>query len=152
LLLVLLCLNSTNKKGKMKIKLTTVLLVISQIVQGQTAVEGLDSLFNYLHNNQLFNGNVLIAEKGKVIYKKSFGYANFETKEHLNENTTFYLASITKQFTAMGIVILKERGLLSYKDSLSKFIPELSFYQDITIKHLLHHTGVGGNFAETSKN
>ena len=59
----------------------------------QDRLKKIDSLLTYMHSNEKFNGNVLIAEKGKVIYKKSFGYANEETKQRLNENSIFELAS-----------------------------------------------------------
>ena len=86
-----------------------------------------------------FNGNVLIAEKGEIIYKNSFGLANESTKEKLNLNSVFELASVSKQFTAMGIVKLKEKGKLNYEDKIGKYLPELNFY-DISIKNLLQHT------------
>lgn len=69
------------------------------------------------------------------------GFANESTKEKLNENSIFELASVSKQFTAMAIVILKEKGKLNYDDKMSKFIPELSNYNHITIRNLLNHTG-----------
>jgi CubicO group peptidase (beta-lactamase class C family) len=100
----------------------------------------LDSLFIKYFESETFNGNVLIAEKGTVIFAKSFGLANEATKERLNLETSFGLASVSKQFTAMGIVQLKKEGKLSYNDALSKHIPELSNYNDITIKNLLTHT------------
>ena len=86
-----------------------------------------------------FNGNVLAAKSGKIIYQKAFGYRNYYTKELLDDNSVFDLASISKQFTAMGILILKDRGQLSLTDSLRKFFPELP-YNKVTIKHLLTHT------------
>ena len=75
-----------------------------------------------------------------MIYKKSFGIANEETKQPLNENSIFEIASITKQFTAMAIMMLNEKGKLNLDDDISKFIPELAFYKGITIRHLLNHT------------
>lgn len=86
-----------------------------------------------------FNGNVLLARDGEIIYQKAFGYRNYNTKELLDSNSVFELASIGKQFTAMGIMILKEKGLLKLSDSLRKFIPELP-YHNITIQNLLTHT------------
>ncbi len=75
------------------------------------------------------------------MYQNSFGLANEETKEKLNENSIFELASVSKQFTAMAIVILKEKGKLKYDDKISNYIPEFNKYSgNITIKHLLHHT------------
>ena len=60
-----------------------------------------------------FNGAILVAEKGKPIYQQSLGYADYNTKRMLNDSSVFELASVSKQFTAMGIMILKEKGLLS---------------------------------------
>lgn len=86
-----------------------------------------------------FNGNILIARSGTVIYQKAFGFRNYDTKELLDNNTVFELASVSKQFTAMGILLLKEKGLLSLSDTLRKFFPELP-YKNVTIKNLLTHT------------
>jgi CubicO group peptidase (beta-lactamase class C family) len=100
----------------------------------------LDSLFQKLSSDKEFNGNVLIAEKGKVIYKNSFGLANEISKEKLNANSIFELASVSKQFTAFAIVILKEKGKLNYDDKIGAFLPQLSFYKNVTIRNLLSHT------------
>lgn len=86
-----------------------------------------------------FSGVVLVANKGKVIYHKAFGFKNFDTKEPLDTASIFELASITKQFTAMTIMMLKEEGKLNYDDLLEKYIPGLP-YPNITIRHLLTHT------------
>ncbi|ULQ55491.1 serine hydrolase [Flavihumibacter rivuli] len=86
-----------------------------------------------------FNGNVLIAREGKVLYKKSFGYSDLATKKPLDEQTMFELGSISKQFTAMGILLLQQDKKLSLQDTLRKFFPELP-YSNITLQHLLTHT------------
>ncbi|HMI79630.1 MAG TPA: serine hydrolase domain-containing protein [Ferruginibacter sp.] len=116
-------------------------LLIGQVTVGQNKVQKIDSFLTSFYNSGNFNGNVLIAEKGKVIYKKSFGFSNEITKEKLNDKSIFELASVSKQFTAMAIVILKEKGKLNYEDKVSKYIPELSNYSNITIRNLLNHTG-----------
>lgn len=99
------------------------------------------------HMNQLFNsGNqpsisILVVDNGEPVYKKSFGYANIETLEEATPSTNYRLASVSKMFTAMSIMILKDRGQLDYdmrvKDILEDF-PE--YGKDITIRHLLYHT------------
>ena len=86
-----------------------------------------------------FNGNILVAEKGKPIYQQALGYADYNTKRMLNDSSVFELASVSKQFTAMGIMILKEKGLLSYEDNIKKYFPQLP-YDNITIRNLLTHT------------
>ncbi|KGO82627.1 beta-lactamase [Flavobacterium beibuense F44-8] len=103
--------------------------------------ELIDNYINELYQKNAFNGNILVAEKGQVVFEKSYGLANEKTQQKLNTQTCFELASVSKQFTAMGIVQLQKKGKLSYDDKISKYIPELSFYGDVTIKNLLTHTG-----------
>ena len=86
-----------------------------------------------------FNGNILVAEKGKPIYQQSLGFADYNTKRMLNDSSVFELASVSKQFTAMGIMILKDRKLLSYDNNIKKYFPHLP-YDNITIRNLLTHT------------
>ena len=125
----------------MRIVIGILSLIITQLSFAQDRVAIIDSVVNNLFKSERFNGNVLVAEKGNVLYNKSFGNANESTKELLNENSIFELASVSKQFTAMAIVILKEKGKLSYEDKISTFLPQLSNYKNVTIKHLLNHTG-----------
>jgi len=114
--------------------------LISSFIYGQDKIERMDSLFKAFHANGQLNGNVLIAEKGKILYQKSFGYANEETKEKLNKNSVFELASCSKTFTAITILKLKEQGKLKLDDPISKYISDLKEYDKITIRHLLNHT------------
>ena len=110
-------------------------------VQAQTVadVKKLDSVLTLLYKTDRFNGTVLYAEKGKVVYKKAFGTTNYRTNELLTTNSAFNLASVTKQFVCMGIMMLKEKGLLQYEDDCKKFIPELP-YDGISIRNLMTHT------------
>jgi CubicO group peptidase (beta-lactamase class C family) len=83
----------------------------------------------------------VLIHNGRVEYRTTFGLANLETKTPITPDTQFLLASITKQFTAMGILILMERHKLQLDDPLSKFCPEFPAYaREITIRHLLNHT------------
>lgn len=86
-----------------------------------------------------FSGVVLIADKGKPVYQKAFGYKSFDTKEPITLSSIFELASVSKQFTAMTIMMLNEQGKLHYDDLIEKYIPGLP-YPGITIRHLLNHT------------
>lgn len=117
------------------------LLVLGKVTVGQTNVQKIDSLLTSFYNSGSFHGNVLVADKGQIIYKNSFGYANETKKEKLNENSIFELASVSKQFTAMAIVILEEDGSLNLDDKISSYIPEFKSYDNISIRHLLNHTG-----------
>jgi CubicO group peptidase (beta-lactamase class C family) len=95
----------------------------------------LDSLFAAQKD---FSGVVLIADNGKPVYQKAFGYCEFENKIPLQTTDIFELASVSKQFTAVIIMMLKEKGLLNYDDSVSKYL-EIP-YKGITIRNLLTHT------------
>jgi CubicO group peptidase (beta-lactamase class C family) len=96
----------------------------------------LDSLFASVTD---FSGVVLVADHGKPIYHKAFGFRNFDTREPLDTASIFELASVSKQFTSMVIMILKKEGKLDYDDPLEKYIPGLP-YPGVTIRHLLTHT------------
>ncbi|HEU4858699.1 MAG TPA: serine hydrolase domain-containing protein [Chitinophagaceae bacterium] len=85
-----------------------------------------------------FSGVVLIAENGKPIYHKAFGFREFEGQITLQTADIFELASVSKQFTAMIIMRLKEKRLLNYDDSVGKYL-EIP-YKGITIRNLLTHT------------
>jgi len=91
------------------------------------------------HDYFRFNGNVIVIKKGAIIYEQALGYADYDSKRLLNDSSVFELASVSKQFTAMGIMICKERGLLSYSDNIKKFFPALP-YENITVRNLLTHT------------
>jgi CubicO group peptidase (beta-lactamase class C family) len=97
-----------------------------------------DSLFRSLSTTRGFNGNVLIGVSGNVVYKNAFGFSNLKTKEPLNVKSVFQIASVSKQFTAIAIMMLHERGKIEYSDTIQKFIPDFP-YKNITIKQLLSH-------------
>lgn len=88
----------------------------------------------------MFNGNVLIADKGNVIYRKSFGQAQVKPERALTPESVFELASVSKPFTALAVVLLADQGQLNLDDLLAKHIPVLDFYEGVTVRHLLHHT------------
>ncbi len=119
-----------------------ILLVCILICSLANAQQGkyntIDSVLRSFAAKDQFSGVVLIAEKGKIKYEKAFGYREFADKVPLKETDIFELASVSKQFTAMTIMMLKEKGLLQYDDLVEKYlnIP----YKGITIRHLLTHT------------
>jgi len=83
----------------------------------------------------------LVVRDGRVLHEKGYGVANVATKEPINSTTVFDIASVSKQFTAMAIMILVERGTLHYTDTLSRFFPEFQpLAQRITVSQLLNHT------------
>jgi D-alanyl-D-alanine carboxypeptidase len=89
----------------------------------------------------LFNGNILIADHGKVILRKSIGFADASKKVPLNTQYRFHIGSVAKEFDAVGIMMLQEQAKLSIKDKVSKFFPELpAWAKKISIKNLLQYT------------
>lgn len=85
--------------------------------------------------------SVLIAKDGKAIYKKAVGMANLELNVPLSTDNVFEIGSITKQFTAVSILMLEEQGKLKVEDEITKYIPDYPTNgKTITIHHLLNHT------------
>ncbi len=97
-----------------------------------------DSLFNILYTRARFNGSALIAHNGKILYQHLFGYSDFKTKEVLTDTSAFQLGSVSKQFTAVAIMMLKEKGLLDYDDAVAKYFPDFP-YKGVTIRMCLDH-------------
>lgn len=101
--------------------------------------KSIDSLMDLYAKNDCFNGDLLITVNNKPFYKKAVGYRNINTKEKIESNAVFNLGSISKPFTAIAILQLQERKLLSIEDKVQKYIPEFP-YSTICVKHLLSHT------------
>lgn len=99
--------------------------------------KGLDDFFARNLGSR-FNGAMLVARKGVVIYEKYQGYANLSDKSPITRETTFQLASTSKPFTAMGILFLQQKGLLSINDPIQKYFPDLK-YPGVTLKTLMNH-------------
>ncbi len=102
----------------------------------------IDEFMSKCHEYRLFNGTVLVAESGKVIYKKSFGPANREWNVPNTVDTKYIIGSISKQFTAMLVLQLVNEGKLGLNDTISKHLPYFPKEkgEKITIHHCLCHT------------
>ena len=109
---------------------------------GQTKTDKLDKLISAYAEYGKFNGSVLVAEKGNVIYKKGFGLADMEWNIPNQPDTKHRLGSITKQFTAMLIMQLVEQGKLKLDVPISTYLPDYPKKNGevITIHHLLTHS------------
>ncbi len=87
-----------------------------------------------------FNGSALVAQHGKILLQKAYGYKDV-SKNILNDtNGIFQIGSVTKQFTSIVILKLQEEGKLSVSDKLSKYFPEFKYANKITLENLLTHT------------
>src|SRR5690606_13671630 len=102
------------------------------------ADQRLDAFMQRLHKRSGFNGNVLIAKKGKIRYQNTFGWANYLMKDSLKITSQFELASVSKPFTATGILKLWEEGKIRLDQTVDEFFPDFP-YPGVTIKLLLTH-------------
>ena len=83
---------------------------------------------------------VAVIKNGKVLYKKGFGLRDTKTKESIETDTNFRLASVSKQFVALAVALLEEKNLVSREDNLKKYFPEFgNWSKKIKVKHLIHH-------------
>ncbi len=119
------------------IKYLFFLLLLPLSALTQSSEPAIDSIINQ-HNTKGFSGVVLVADNGHALYHKAFGFREFASGIPLQASDIFEMASISKTFTAMIIIMLKEKSKLNYDDLVEKYldIP----YKGITIRHLLTHT------------
>lgn len=136
----------TDRMKKLRIinfRVILLLLFILHIngVFSQNLSKEIDSLIIDEIKDEYGPGGVfMVAKNGKIIYEKAIGKANIELDENLTTNSVFQLGSMTKQFTAIAILILEEQGKLNTKDLVSKYIPDYPSGDSITLHHLLTHT------------
>ena len=95
-------------------------------------------LYQTLLLNHGFNGSILLAKDGEIVFEDYHGLINFRTKEPITANTPFHVASISKTFTATVILHLMEEGKISLEDQVEKYLPTFP-YRNISIRDLLSH-------------
>lgn len=100
----------------------------------------IDHYINAYEKMNQFSGSIIVAQNDKIIINKGYGMANYEHDIPNNPQTVFRIGSLTKQFTAMAVMMLEEQGLLDIDENVSKYIPDYPGGDLITIKHLLTHT------------
>ncbi|MFK7749134.1 MAG: serine hydrolase [Kordia sp.] len=111
------------------------------IQHAQSMETQIDQLMNDQYQKDNFGATILVSKEGKVIFRKAYGKANAELDIDVIPESVFEIGSITKQFTAVGILMLLEEGKLSLDDEITKFIPDYPTQDTkITIHHLLTHT------------
>lgn len=116
-------------------------LLISFSAKGQNIKNDIDDLLSAWKKNNNPGGVVMVYHKNKLIYSEAFGLANIPYNIPNEKETVFGIGSLSKQFTAMGIVLLQINGQLSVDDDIQKYLPEMhNFGKPITIRNLLHHT------------
>jgi len=105
----------------------------------------LNDLFTNLNKHQDFNGVVLVGQSDSIFYSGAFGHANYAIGDSLSLQSSFQLASVSKQFTAVAILQLYEKELLDLHDTIQCFFPNFP-YKNITIHQLLVHRGGLANY------
>ena len=103
-------------------------------------IQALDQWFDDLEKGEKFNGTILYAKKGEVLYQRNVGFVDAAGNVPISNRSSFNLASVAKQMTAFGIMLLAHDQKLDFDDPIADYLPELSGYEGITIRHLLHHT------------
>jgi len=98
----------------------------------------IDEVMQQLHKTRGFNGNVLVAKHGKIIYENAIGWADYLHRDSLKINSQFELASVTKTMTSTAILMLMEQGKIKLDDDVKKFYPDFP-YDGVTIRLLLTH-------------
>src|SRR5215212_6443744 len=106
-----------------KIVIYFIIVFLSFQSYAQSVEQKIDELLTAYANQNKLNGSVLVAQKGKIIYQKGFGYRNAEEKIQNDVNSIFQIGSITKQITSAVIMQLQQEGKLSVHDKLSKYFP-----------------------------
>lgn len=106
--------------------------------QKKLLAQQIDSVFSKYN----FNGSVSVLKNDEVLYQKENGFEDFKQKKKLDSNSIFAIASVTKQFTAVLILLQEDQGKLNTDDKVSKYLPEFQTnqFKNITIKELLNHT------------
>ncbi len=99
----------------------------------------MENLARTLQEKDGFNGAWLYAENGEIVAKGALGFRDPEDTLPIAEDTIFQLASVSKTFTAAAVMLLMRQDLLSPKDEIVKFFPEIP-YPGVTVRHLLNHT------------
>jgi CubicO group peptidase (beta-lactamase class C family) len=145
---------------KTRVAVIGLLLVVAAHLGAATKAERIDALLGKASELRQFNGTALVADASGVVFKKGYGYANFEWQIPNAPDVRFRLGSITKQFTSMVVMQLVSEGKIKLDGKITDYLPD--YRKDtgdrVTIKHLLNHTsGIPsytsqpGFFAEVSR-
>lgn len=100
----------------------------------------IDSFIKALHKSGYFNGTLLVARKGTIVYHQSMGWADMANNDSVNNELPYQMASVTKPITSAAIMLLVQRGEISLDDKITKYFPELMIYHKVKVSHLLNHT------------
>jgi CubicO group peptidase (beta-lactamase class C family) len=138
IILIQACSSEPDKKPKERTQPDEKLDSIALRYDPKKADKRIDDFMMKIHKRSGFNGNVLVAKNGKIIYEKAIGWADYLHRDSLKINSVFELASITKTFTSTAVMMLVENGKLKLDQDVKEFFPNFP-YDGITVKLLLTH-------------
>ncbi len=118
-------------------------IVVAQLSFGAESVSAqkIDDIFAGLKSADAPGAAVLVIKDGKPMFQQGYGVTDLRTRNKIDEHTNFRLASVSKQFTAMAVMLLVHDGKLRYEDRLTQIFPDFPPYgNSITIRSLLNHT------------
>jgi len=121
------------------------LLVLDSTTKEKLTSQIKESYQNILGNHD-FNGSILVAKNGEILYEDYQGFYDFKSKSPINTNSTFHIASTSKTFTAMAILKLWEEGKIELDKPVASYLPRFP-YSEITIRMLLNHRSGINNYA-----
>lgn len=134
----------TNRKfrsGARRGWIVFVLTLTACVPSSTSESQAVDALFSQWDTPDSPGLAVAVIRDGRVIHKRGYGSANLDYNVPITSKTVFYMASVSKQFTAMAARLLEEEGLVSLDDDLRQYFPEIPDYgSTITLRHLIHHT------------
>jgi CubicO group peptidase (beta-lactamase class C family) len=136
--LVQACSSDPSEKRKRKILNKEVPDSVVLFYDPKKADKRIDEIIVNLHRKSGFNGNVLVAKNGKIIYERAIGWADHLHRDSLKINSVFELASVSKPFTSTAIMMLIEDGKLRLNQNVKEFYPDFP-YDSITVELLLTH-------------
>ncbi|MBK8485200.1 MAG: beta-lactamase family protein [Saprospiraceae bacterium] len=130
---------------KSKIIILTIMICFGTLFTKAQNMDSVKYILDSMYSCSPFFGNILITKSNKILFEKSYGYADAIHNIPLTNLNSFQVASISKQFTAYGIMILKSKGFLNYDSFVCKYISTFP-YKNITVRNLLKHTSGLPNF------
>lgn len=146
LVMFLSCGNSTNTNRQKTVLKEAKEEALSNLNKEEKVIAyRLDTLFKQMNQLGTFNGSVLVAKAGKVLYQKSLGILNKSTNDVLTDSSMFQLASVSKVITATAVLILHERELIDLNKPFQFYFPDFP-YEHVTVKQLLNHRSGLANY------
>lgn len=113
--------------------------------------DGIQAYYDKYLVGRGFNGAILVAKKGNILFEDYHGKYNMQTGDTLNQHSAFHLASVSKTFTGMAVLKLAEMGKLDLNDDVKKYLPTFP-YDSVTIKLLLNHRSGLPNYTHFMEN